>query len=99
VKPGITLPGAIRPSEAKELARRAERAGCEAVWVLDVRRDPYLLAAAALDATERVQVGTNVAVAFARSPAVTAATAWGTLRARAGQPGRPHAQSPVRSRR
>ena len=76
MKPGITLPGAIRPSEAKELARRAERAGCEAVWVLDVRRDPYLLAAAALDATERVQVGTNVAVAFARSPAVTAATAW-----------------------
>lgn len=76
MKPGITLPGALRPKEAKELARRAERAGCDAVWVLDVRRDPYLLAAAALDATERVEVGTNVAVAFARSPTVTAATAW-----------------------
>jgi len=76
VKPGITLPGAIRPRDAKELARRAERAGCEAVWILDVRRDPYLLSAAALDATERVEVGTNVAVAFARSPTVTAAAAW-----------------------
>jgi probable F420-dependent oxidoreductase len=75
-KPGLALPGALRHQEAKELARRAERAGCDAVWTLDVRRDPYLLAAAALDATESLQVGTNVAVAFARSPTVTAATAW-----------------------
>jgi probable F420-dependent oxidoreductase len=76
VKPGLTLPGAVLPAQARELARRAERAGCDAVWTLDVRRDPYLLAAAALDATEQIQVGTNVAVAFARSPTVTAATAW-----------------------
>lgn len=75
-RPGIALPGAVRPAEAKELARRAERAGCDAVWTLDVRRDPYLLAAAALDATEAIEVGTNVAVAFARSPASTATTAW-----------------------
>ena len=72
----MALPGAVRPEEARELARRAERAGCDAVWTLDVRRDPYLLAAAALEATESIQVGTNVAVAFARSPASTATTAW-----------------------
>ncbi|HEX6547597.1 MAG TPA: LLM class flavin-dependent oxidoreductase [Candidatus Dormibacteraeota bacterium] len=66
----------MRPREAKELARRAERIGCDAVWVLDVRREPYLTAAAALDATESIQVGTNVAVAFARSPTVTASAAW-----------------------
>ena len=75
-RPGLALPGAVRPKEAKELARRAERAGCDAVWTLDVRRDPYLLAAAALDATESIRVGTNVAVAFARSPTVTATAAW-----------------------
>jgi probable F420-dependent oxidoreductase len=46
------------------------------VWVLDVRRDPFLLAAAALDATEALEVGTNVAVAFARSPTVTAVLGW-----------------------
>ena len=46
------------------------------MWVLDVRREPYLLAAAAVQATRRVQVGTNVAVAFARSPAATATAAW-----------------------
>jgi probable F420-dependent oxidoreductase len=73
---GITLPGAVRPREAARLAAAAEAAGCEAIWILDVRREPYLLAAAAITGTERVEVGTNVAVAFARSPTVTAAAAW-----------------------
>lgn len=75
-RPGIALPGAIHPRQALELARRAERAGCDAIWVLDVRRDPFTLAAAAISATESIPVGTNVVVAFARSPTVIAATAW-----------------------
>jgi len=73
---GLTLPGAVQPGEAARLAAAAEAAGCDAVWVLDVRREPYLLAAAAVQATERVEVGTNVAVAFARSPTATASAAW-----------------------
>lgn len=73
---GITLPGSVRPQDAGRLAAQAEAGGCDAVWILDVRREPYLLAAAAVQATRRVQVGTNVAVAFARSPTVTATAAW-----------------------
>lgn len=73
---GITLPGAVNPRDAARIAAKAEAAGCDALWVLDVRRDPYLLAAAAVQATSRVEVGTNVAVAFARSPTVTATAAW-----------------------
>jgi probable F420-dependent oxidoreductase len=73
---GVTLPGAVEPRAAARLAAQAEAAGCDAVWVLDVRREPYLLAAAAVQATERVEVGTNVAVAFARSPTATATAAW-----------------------
>jgi probable F420-dependent oxidoreductase len=73
---GIALPGGAAPAEAARFAAQAESAGCEAVWALDVRRDPYLLSAAAVGATDRVVVGTNVAVAFARSPTVTAAAAW-----------------------
>jgi probable F420-dependent oxidoreductase len=73
---GVTLPGAVEPRAAAGLAAQAEAAGCDAVWVLDVRREPYLLAAAAVQATERVEVGTNVAVAFARSPTATATAAW-----------------------
>jgi probable F420-dependent oxidoreductase len=62
--------------EAEWLAAEAENAGASGVWVTDVRREPYLLAAAALRATARVTVGTDVAVAFSRSPAVTAQAAW-----------------------
>lgn len=76
MKPGIALPGAVWPAEARRLAGLAETAGCEAVWVLDVRREPYLLSAAAIQGTSTAQVGTNVAVAFARSPTVTASAAW-----------------------
>jgi probable F420-dependent oxidoreductase len=73
---GVALPGAVHPRDATRLAALAERAGCDAVWVLDVRREPYLLSAAALTGTTGIEVGTNVAVAFARSPTVTATAAW-----------------------
>jgi probable F420-dependent oxidoreductase len=72
----VALPGSTTPAEARELAPLAETAGAEAVWVLDVRREPYLVSAAALGATTAVEVGVNVAVAFARSPALTATAAW-----------------------
>lgn len=73
---GVALPGAVHPREAGRLAAAAEAAGCDAVWIFDVRRDPYVLSAAAIQATARIAVGTNVAVAFARSPTATAAAAW-----------------------
>ena len=61
---------------AQKLAAESEAAGVEAVWTADVRREPYLLAAAALYGTREVEVGTNVAVAFSRTPAATAQAAW-----------------------
>jgi probable F420-dependent oxidoreductase len=73
---GIALPGAVHPADAARLAGRAEAAGADAVWVLDVRRDPYLLSAAAITGTSHIQIGTNVAVAFARSPTATATAGW-----------------------
>jgi probable F420-dependent oxidoreductase len=62
--------------EAERLAAEAENAGASSVWVADVRREPYLLSAAVIHATQRVTVGTDVAVAFSRSPAATAQAAW-----------------------
>jgi probable F420-dependent oxidoreductase len=73
---GVALPGMATPAEAGRLAAAAESAGCEAVWALEVRRDPFLLSAVVAEATQTVAVGTNVAVAFARSPTVTATAAW-----------------------
>lgn len=45
-------------------------------WVSDTTNDPFLLSSQALNASRRLQVGTNIAVAFARSPFVVAQTAW-----------------------
>lgn len=53
--------------------------------MLDVRREPYLVSAAALDATTTAEVGVNVAVAFARSPALTATAAWDLAGASGGR--------------
>jgi probable F420-dependent oxidoreductase len=75
-RPGVMLPGGLGMGEAQRLAQESEAAGAEAVWVADVRREPYLLSAAALSTTVKVEVGTNVAVAFPRSPALTAQAAW-----------------------
>jgi probable F420-dependent oxidoreductase len=75
-RPGVMLPGGIGMDAARRLAAESEAAGAEAVWLADVRREPYLLSAAALMDTRKVEVGTNVAVAFPRSPALTAQAAW-----------------------
>src|SRR5690242_12558130 len=70
------LPGGLAMADTQRLAQESEAAGAESVWIADVRREPYLMSAAAINGTSRVDVGTNVAVAFSRSPAVTAQAAW-----------------------
>ncbi|MFC4605757.1 TIGR03617 family F420-dependent LLM class oxidoreductase [Rhodococcus kronopolitis] len=57
-------------------ARRAEAAGYDGLHVSETVHDPFLLAMAALQATERLVVRTSVALAFVRSPLLTAYTAW-----------------------
>ena len=70
---GIVIGGELRGLPA--LARRAEEAGFESVWVAETARSAFVQAALAAGATERVTVGTAVALAFPRSPAITAMTA------------------------
>jgi probable F420-dependent oxidoreductase len=59
-----------------ELARDAERNGYDGLWTAEAGHDPYLSCAIAATATERVSIGTNIAVAFPRSPLVHAQIAW-----------------------
>src|SRR5207237_244919 len=56
-------------------ARRAEDAGFESVWVAETARTAFIAAALVARATERVTVGTAVALAFPRSPTITAMNA------------------------
>ena len=56
----------------------AEAAGFDGVWSTEVSRDPFLPLMIAADRTRTLQIGTAVAVAFARSP-MTMAVAAGDL--------------------
>ncbi|QDQ96031.1 TIGR03617 family F420-dependent LLM class oxidoreductase [Tomitella fengzijianii] len=67
---------ALPPTAVAALARRAEAAGYDGIHVSETIHDPFLLAHAALQATERIVVRTSVALAFVRSPLLTAYTAW-----------------------
>jgi probable F420-dependent oxidoreductase len=57
-------------------ARQAEEAGLDAVLVEETKDDPYQLLALGAAATSRIGLGTSVAMAFPRSPTVTALSAW-----------------------
>ncbi|MGD0018068.1 MAG: TIGR03617 family F420-dependent LLM class oxidoreductase [Candidatus Limnocylindrales bacterium] len=71
---GIAIGGSL--PEVAALAGRAEAAGLESVWLAELDHSAFVQAAAAISATERIGVGTAVALAFPRSPTITAMTAW-----------------------
>jgi probable F420-dependent oxidoreductase len=57
-------------------AREAEAAGFDGVWASEINHDPFLPLAVAASATDRVQLGTAIAVAFARTPMTLAQVGW-----------------------
>ena len=59
-----------------DLARRTQSAGFSGLLFTETGRTAYLGAAVASQAAPGLQLSTGVAVAFPRSPFVTAATAW-----------------------
>ena len=59
-----------------EEARRIEAAGYDGVATQENRHDPFLPLAVAAACTENLQLGTAVAIAFPRSPMITAQLSW-----------------------
>jgi probable F420-dependent oxidoreductase len=57
-------------------AKSAEESGFDAVMTAEISHDPFTPLAFAALATERIQLGTGIVVAFPRSPMVTAAISW-----------------------
>lgn len=68
-----------------ELARRAQAAGFSGLLFTETGRSAYLNAAVATQAAPGLELLTGVAVAFPRSPFVTAATAWELQEASGGR--------------
>src|SRR5215210_7273774 len=58
------------------VARAAEDLGFAGLWTSETKHDAFLPLAIAANETERIELGTSVAIAFSRSPMETAQTAW-----------------------
>jgi probable F420-dependent oxidoreductase len=56
--------------------KRAEEVGFDGLWSNETRHDPFLPLVVAAQHTQHIQLGTSIAVAFARSPMSLAQTAW-----------------------
>ncbi len=57
-----------------ETARAAETLGFASLWTSETKHDAFLQLAIAANETEKIELGTSVAIAF--SPMETAHTAW-----------------------
>ena len=72
-------------ADVAEEARRLERMGFGAIWSFETSRDPFLPLLQVALSTDRIRMGTNIAVAFARTPFSMAMTAWDLQRASTGR--------------
>jgi probable F420-dependent oxidoreductase len=72
-------------SEIPPIARAAEAIGFDTLWVSETQHDPFLPGALIAEHTQTLGFGTAVAIAFARSPATLAYTAWDLAQASSGR--------------
>ncbi|MBV8461803.1 MAG: LLM class F420-dependent oxidoreductase [Acidimicrobiales bacterium] len=58
----------FNPTDAIGTSRSAEKAGYDGIWSAETSHDPFLPLVLAAEHTEHIQLGTGIAVAFARNP-------------------------------
>ena len=58
-----------------DVARQAEADGYDGVWCAETNQDPFLTLLLTAEHTERIEIGTGIAVAFARNPMTLAQSA------------------------
>ncbi|MFT5441469.1 MAG: putative F420-dependent oxidoreductase [Myxococcota bacterium] len=63
-------------SHIAKVSKQMEEIGFDGVTTPEAGHDPYLPIPLVAEHTERISIGTNVAIAFPRSPMVTAQIAW-----------------------
>ena len=71
--------------EAAGLAQAAEAIGFDTMWASETQHDPFLPLGVAALHTDRIGLGTAIAVAFARNPTSAAHLAWDLQEASAGR--------------
>jgi probable F420-dependent oxidoreductase len=65
----------VEISSSAATARAAEEAGYDGAWTAETNHDPFLACVTAAEHSERLEIGTSIAVAFARSPMTMGYTA------------------------
>src|SRR5688500_20412511 len=60
---------------AAAMAKAQEDEGLDGLWAAETGHDPFVPLLLASQSTERIELGTGIAVAFARNPMTTAMTA------------------------
>ena len=63
-----------------EQIKRAEQLGFDAVWIMEQARNPFFPLTIAAKESQKIRLGTQGALAFPRSPMVTAQIAWDLAR-------------------
>jgi probable F420-dependent oxidoreductase len=63
-------------AKAASQAKGQEALGFDGLWAAETNHDPFLALTLAAEHTERIELGTGIAVAFARSPMTLAQTAY-----------------------
>ena len=77
VDPGLRAPEiGLDLASIGPTAKLLEEIGYGGLVVEETKDDPFILMALAAQATTRLHIGTSVAIAFPRSPTVTAMSAW-----------------------
>ncbi len=78
----------LRDREFLDMGREAKRhedMGFDCAWTFEAAHNPFYPLVMAAAETSRIRLGTNIAVAFARSPFATAQAAWDLQKASGGR--------------
>lgn len=75
----MKVDGGLEHSDLRDVAKGArdqEASGYDGIWTAETSHDPFFPLVLASEHTERVQLGTSIAVAFARNPMSLAVSAY-----------------------
>jgi probable F420-dependent oxidoreductase len=75
---GLKVDGAVSShlAHVADAATRLERRGYDCCWTAEINHDPFLPLVLAAEHTKTIELGTSIAVAFARNPMTVANVGW-----------------------
>jgi len=75
---GLKVDGAVSSQlgDVADTAIGLQRRGYDCCWTAEINHDPFLPLVLAAEHTETIELGTSIAVAFARTPMTVANVAW-----------------------